>query len=504
MTFTEAAVHVLRLVGKPLHYKEITDVAIEKDLLSHVGKSPEVTMGARLAAIVKKGDSENSLIRVKPGVFALGDWEQETIDKGLADRTPALKVLKRAKAEEPQESAPVPVEEESDSEVAEEATPLAVAAEMGEDERARAELSAAASDIFEAEDDDDEPILGKLNDEPEDSGERGRRRGRRRGRGRERDEDGMPGYTVSDVSDDVVAEVTSDTRPEGERKEGRERRGRRRGRDRSDSDVEERRVELPASGAFGIALADAVESALSGFRRSGSAPLDRLAEKLGSEGASIEAVAAAVRADNLRKERAGERPRFRWVDSDRLGLTEWNLDRELARLERDAAAAVEKLRAATASRLLKKMNDLPTRGALEFWLLVLERLGYSNFRSVKRASAHPSELHLAADLFSPAGAQPVAIVVRRDGRDVGRERVTDLRGMLHHYPGARLGLLVTTGGVLSGAKEEAACVGATPVQFLDGAALAGACISGGIGVASVSAELVSPDLGFFAALKAGG
>ena len=50
MTFTDAAAEVLRLVGKPLHYKEITDIAIEKNLLSHVGKSPEVTMGARLAA----------------------------------------------------------------------------------------------------------------------------------------------------------------------------------------------------------------------------------------------------------------------------------------------------------------------------------------------------------------------------------------------------------------------------------------------------------------------
>ena len=30
MTFTEAAVEVLRLVGKPLHYKAITDIAIEK------------------------------------------------------------------------------------------------------------------------------------------------------------------------------------------------------------------------------------------------------------------------------------------------------------------------------------------------------------------------------------------------------------------------------------------------------------------------------------------
>ena len=82
MTFTEAAAQVLRLVGKPLHYKEITDVAIEKNLLSHVGKSPEVTMGARLAALVKKGDKENPLVRVKPGVFALREWDPATDRKG--------------------------------------------------------------------------------------------------------------------------------------------------------------------------------------------------------------------------------------------------------------------------------------------------------------------------------------------------------------------------------------------------------------------------------------
>src|SRR5664279_785010 len=93
MTFTEAAAQVLRLVGKPLHYKEITDVAIEKNLLSHVGKSPDVTMGARLAALVKKGDKENPLVRIKPGVFALREWDPATIEKGLADRTPALERL---------------------------------------------------------------------------------------------------------------------------------------------------------------------------------------------------------------------------------------------------------------------------------------------------------------------------------------------------------------------------------------------------------------------------
>src|SRR3954466_8551516 len=83
MTFTDAAAEVLRLVGKPLHYKEITDIAIEKNLLSHVGKSPEVTMGARLAATLKKDTDENPLVRVKPGVFALREGDEKTIKAGL-------------------------------------------------------------------------------------------------------------------------------------------------------------------------------------------------------------------------------------------------------------------------------------------------------------------------------------------------------------------------------------------------------------------------------------
>src|SRR5262249_23283919 len=83
MTFTDAAAEVLRLIGRPLHYKEITDIAIEKNLLSHVGKSPEVTMGARLAATLKKESPDNPPVRAKPGVFALREWDEKTIRSGL-------------------------------------------------------------------------------------------------------------------------------------------------------------------------------------------------------------------------------------------------------------------------------------------------------------------------------------------------------------------------------------------------------------------------------------
>src|SRR5262245_48392714 len=200
MTFTEAAAQVLRLVGKPLHYKEITDVAIERNLLSHVGKSPEVTMGARLAALVKKGDKENPLVRIKPGVFALREWDQDMIQKGLADRTPALERLAAngANGEEGEEA-------EEQSSAQDNSSPLASRPGQafddeeeprppGEEELARAQLVSHATELFESEEDDDEPIFGSGSDEEgeEDGGDRasdasargrGRRR-RRRGRGR--------------------------------------------------------------------------------------------------------------------------------------------------------------------------------------------------------------------------------------------------------------------------------------------------------------------------------
>src|SRR5688500_18453683 len=169
MTFTEAAAQVLRLVGKPLHYKEITDVAIERNLLSHVGKSPEVTMGARLAALVKKNDKENPLVRVKPGVFALREWDKGTIDKGLADRTPALERIAALPPAEV-EAVQAPVEASADDDEAEEAESTSApsypeveeeeARPPDQEELARAQMRAGATELFAPEADDDEPIFG--------------------------------------------------------------------------------------------------------------------------------------------------------------------------------------------------------------------------------------------------------------------------------------------------------------------------------------------------------
>jgi len=74
MTFTEAAVEVLRRAGKPLHFKEIAEQAIKENLLSHVGQDPELTMGQRLAAMAKRDDDRKVVAVAPEGTFALLEW----------------------------------------------------------------------------------------------------------------------------------------------------------------------------------------------------------------------------------------------------------------------------------------------------------------------------------------------------------------------------------------------------------------------------------------------
>jgi restriction endonuclease Mrr len=84
---------------------------------------------------------------------------------------------------------------------------------------------------------------------------------------------------------------------------------------------------------------------------------------------------------------------------------------------------------------------------------------------------------------------------------VGRERVTELRGALHHYGPAFAGLIITTGQVLSGAREEAAAPGASPVSVIDGAGLAKLCEEHELGLLTTRIRLPHPDLDLLDALR---
>ena len=525
MTFTEAAAEVLRLVGRPLHYKEITDLAIEKNLLSHVGKSPEVTMGARLAALLKKSAKENPLVRVKPGVFALREWDDATIKSGMNEKTTKIGGDAAGVVEEEVAAEKIPEDRTSASTSSDEEggdwddedEPV----EQAPDELMRAEIAASGAELFGEEDDDDRPILG--GDDPAASGPASgegapgqrRRRRRRRGRGRSGADGafapsgggGLPSYTVTPAF--------------GEGREGREGRPSN-GEGEGFSGGREGGRERPAPSDFGMAsdgpalddlagrdLADAVAFWLNTLdRNGGQVSLRQVAETAQRRGRlsgdlqlAQSQIAAAIRADGARRLANGQRIRFRF-SGGRVALTDWLLGGELARLEAEAHAAVERYREASRRALLRKLQELPGHALVELVLLSLERAGMGQIRAVRRPGMPAGEAHFSAVQRTSYGEVKTAVVIRRDGREIGRERVADLRGSLHHYGPANAGWMMTTGQVLSGAREECATPNAAPISLCDGIGFARLCEDSEVAVVRARMPIALPDIDLLEALRA--
>ena len=284
MTFTEAAVEVLRSVGKPLHYKKITEIAIERNLLSHVGKTPETTMSSRLATMVKKDRGDAPITKVKPGVFALREFPEDAAEAsdGASSESDA-----------PEASEPEAASEEA-------AAPEETAEAAASDEGAEEDTSIAAqelpgADVFPEEDDDDDLILANLDDDSREGRKPRKRRPRRR---RERDAEGGS---------------SAEARPERERRPAPRSRPR-------------RAPEAPAARAaeagepVGRDLSDAIETALRGRSRQPRS-LVQVAEALidsgrlaGTPALLAPTLGAAIRGDNAKRRAAGGRPRFREGD----------------------------------------------------------------------------------------------------------------------------------------------------------------------------------------------
>jgi hypothetical protein len=548
MTFIEAAAEVLRISGKPMHYKEITELAIAKNLLSHVGKTPEVTMSHRLTSAIKKDDKEIPIVKVKPGVFALREWEGKKGKRGSA--------AARAEAAAEEEGAANGEGDTSDLEV----NALEIEAAMrGADEKAaaaandddaderptpvsgdealRADLAASGAEFFDDEDDDDQPILGApLNQasggaasagagaQPLGEGGRRRRRRRRRGRGGQGDIAGEPrfqGGPRGDASqprlDGAPIQPTPIVSIDGDSSvEAREGVGPARPvvRDRQQimAGGSPTGIEIPITDGDELAgreLADAAAIVLGSFdRNAGPVPGRTVADALMRRGrlqgdpvvATTQAT-ASMRADNLRRTANSQRPRFRFAGGGRVALTDWLLGGELPRLEQDVIAAVDRYREASRRAMLRKLQELPGHALIELVLVALERVGMTGMRSVRRAGSPGGEAHFAALHKTGGDAIPTAIVVRKDGREIGRERVTDLRGALHHYGPASAGWLMTTGQCLSGAREEAAAPGAPPVALYDGIAICKLLEDIDVGVVRTRFAIAIPDLELLETLR---
>jgi hypothetical protein len=71
MTFLEAAIEILRSAEEPLHFNDIARLAVERKLLSHVGRDPEAAMRTCLNSAVRSQVHDGLLVREKPGHYRL-------------------------------------------------------------------------------------------------------------------------------------------------------------------------------------------------------------------------------------------------------------------------------------------------------------------------------------------------------------------------------------------------------------------------------------------------
>jgi hypothetical protein len=500
MTFIEAAAEVLRLAGKPLHYKEITELAITKNLLSHVGKTPEVTMSHRLTAAIKKDDKEVPIVKVKPGVFALREWQDRKGDHAAAaDAADAAAPDGSGHEDGGMEVNALEIEAALRDAATAEADddgdePQEAETAISGDDALRADLAASGADFFDDEDDDDQPILAPPTAAgavapPAAEGGRRRRRRRRRGRGGQGDAAGHPSGALNDRASAPRVDAAASSSPvmamESEPLDSREGASPRpvvRDRQQIMAGGQPTGIDVPLGEGDELAgrdLSDAASIVLSSFdRNAGPAPIRAVVDALvrrgrlqGEPAIATAQLGACLRADNLRRSSNGQRPRFRFGSGGRVGLTDWALGGDLPRLEQEVIAAVERYREASRRAMLRRLQELPGHALIELALVALERAGMTNIKTVKRSGSPGGESHFAAVHKSAGDTILAAIVIRKDGREIGRERVTDLRGALHHYGPAATGWLITTGQVLSGAREEAAVTGAAPITLYDGIAL---------------------------------
>ena len=85
MTFKEAIERVLIEEGKPLHFREITRIALKKEWLRTEGRTPHATVNAQIAVDIKTRGKRSKFRRVATGVFALRTWKEYPEDVVTSD-----------------------------------------------------------------------------------------------------------------------------------------------------------------------------------------------------------------------------------------------------------------------------------------------------------------------------------------------------------------------------------------------------------------------------------
>jgi hypothetical protein len=537
MTFLEAALEILKRERKPLHYKELTEKATERKLLTFVGRTPEVTMQTQLTSAVKKAPGA-PFVRVKPGIFGLLRYP---------------------------EAAPEPVVEKAPTVVVPEGKPT------------------------EGKPTEGKPAEGK----PTDGGEaaRGRRR-RRGGRGRRRDRNGSDEPRLEGAGAPETAHVTSSEtqEPEGAGSAGADDQdgaeepniGSLSAEARAaalaetgvlEGDIEDDELETSAGGeesAEGKSDLSDVEStqdmasveedgaaapsestpapipeaepmpgpisATSGSQPSSGAseggsqggrkvmsPVDAAIEILKGQspgrGVHVRQIAdsavrrrlvhgepneawrvmrAALASEAKERLRAGLRPRIKSAGSGLFALSRRSPDADLEKAEYVFGEARRALRERTLAALEQRLGELAPASFEAVARVLLQREGFGPATFVKRVEGTIYVEALRGRGFRPSRC---LIALRPGVTAAGRRALGELRAGIRARNQDE-GLLLLAGRLADDAISEWKQPG-QPIEVVDGPAMAETCVRHGIGVISAAVAVDLIDADFFAELTEG-
>lgn len=243
-----------------------------------------------------------------------------------------------------------------------------------------------------------------------------------------------------------------------------------------------------------------VSAALAALRGHGSPmSMSALAEQVDATAESgAVGLRAALRADNVHRERAGLRPQFVAHYGGDVGLTEWGLSARYRALEKQIHEALAEQQELVRRDLLARVGDLTDAGFEQVMVMLLEQLGHHGVKVVHRQTGT-----VALTVSRPLGggnSEAIAVVARRSWGPIKDGTIRRLRDSLANF-GADSGLVVTVGTFAASARAEARQDGLAHVRLIDGAGLAGLLFEHGIGLSSHQPVMRHLDVAFFESLE---
>jgi len=525
MTFLEAALEILKRERRPLHFKELTEKATERKLLTFVGRTPEVTMQTQLTAAVKKAPG-SPFVRVKPGVFGLlrypeapvepepevtPEKPQKTESRPAADdarggrrRRRGGRGRRRGRGDAPGES--VATSEASGEAASESQVPMESVEERETGEapeepeigslspEARA-AALAESGVLEGDGDerDEEP-----DEEQTVGGDRDAGAARNGERAESNDEaEAKPEQIVSPGEATARAELPGTSGPPPGPGEAAASATPPAGEGTPETPAQQgRKITSPIDAAIEILKGQAPGRGLHVRQIADAAVRRRLIH--GEPNEAWRVMRAALAAEGKERLRAGQRPRVRPAGSGLYALARRPPDSDLERAEFVMGEARRALRERTLAALEQRLAELSPAAFEAVARVLLQREGFGPATFVKRVE---STIYLEA--LRGRGFRPsrCLIALRSGTAAAGRRALGELRAGIRARNQDE-GVLVLAGRLADDAVAEWKQSGA-PVEVVDGPAMAETCVRHGVGVVGAVVNVEFVDADFFAEISEG-